>query len=63
LIVLLQFVVLIEQFLFFFLVLEIERGVLENVENDVFGLFFKEDLSDAEEPGEFLELAVDNPLN
>jgi hypothetical protein len=63
LVVLLQFVVLIEQFFFFFFVLELERGVLENVKDDVFGLFFKEDVADAEEPGEFLELAVDDPFN
>lgn len=63
LVVLLQFIVLIEQFFFLFLVLELQRGVLENVKDDVFGLFFKEDVTNTEEPGEFLELAVDDPLN
>ncbi len=63
LIILFKFVVLIKKFFFFFFVFELECGVLKNIEDDIFWLFFEENVADTEEAGEFLELAVDDPLN
>lgn len=51
LIVLLELVILIEEFFLFLFVLELKGGVLEDIENDVFGLFFEEDVTDTEETG------------
>jgi hypothetical protein len=63
LIILLEFVVLIKKFLFLFFVFELECGILKNIKDDIFRLFFEENVADTEEAGEFLELAVDDPLD
>ena len=63
LIILFEFVVLIKKFFFLFFVFEFQCGVLKNIEDDVFGLFFEENVADTEKTGEFLELAVDDPLD
>lgn len=49
LIILLHLVKLIEQFLFFPLVLEFKGSVLENFQDHVLWLFFQKDVTDAEQ--------------
>lgn len=63
LIILFEFEVLIEEFLLFLFVLELERGVFEDVHHNAFGLFFKEDITYTEKTCKFFKLPVDNPLN
>jgi len=63
LIILFEFVVLIKKFLFLFFVFELKCGILKNIKDDIFRLFFEENVADTEEAGEFLELAVDDPLD
>lgn len=63
LVVLLQLIILIEEFFLFFLVLELQGSVLENVHNDVLWLLFKENVADTQQTGKLLELAVDNPFD
>ena len=48
LIVLFEFVVLVEKFFFFFFVLKLQRCVFENVENDVFGLLLEKNVTHAQ---------------
>lgn len=49
LIILLELVILIEEFFLFLFVLELQGCVLEDVEDDVLGLFLQEDVTDTQE--------------
>ena len=50
LIVLFELVVLVEQFFLFLLVLELQRCVLEDIHDYVFGLLFQKNVADAQQP-------------
>jgi hypothetical protein len=46
-IILLHFIKFIQNSLFFSFILGLDGGVFENVHNDTFWMFFKEDIADA----------------